>query len=428
MEDLLPPGGRVLCAVSGGVDSVCLLHWLSRQQGITLLAAHVNHQLRGEESDRDEAFVRRLCGEWGIPLTVGRGDVAAFTKEKGLSLEEGARRLRYDFLYRTAEETGCCCIAVAHNADDNAETVLLNLIRGTGLKGLGGISPVQGRVIRPLLPCPRRDIEAYLEEHHLPHVEDSTNADVHYTRNKLRHQVIPLLSEINPRAVEHINAAAARLAEADQCLEQEAGCCAADLATGPGWASLPWDSLSRVAPPLRPRMVLLLLDRIGVGRKDFGAIHLEAVLRLEEGRSIDLPHQITACRRDGRLFLERRACPLPRLRLEMGRPLRWGSYTLTLLEHPAGRGLLIPAGGTITVAPCPAQARLTLSGANGPRTLKRLCRDRNIPPQRRDRLPALYADGCLAAVWPLGSAEAALSQRDAQWGIQIQGTEKDDET
>ena len=148
LQDLLPPGSRVLCAVSGGADSMCLLHLLSQRKDLSLVAAHFNHQLRGEESDRDEAFVREVCGEWRIPLTVGRGDVNAFAMREKLSLEEAGRTLRYAFLSQAAEMEGCDLIATAHNADDNAETMLLSLIRGTGLTGLTGIPPPAGE------PCP----------------------------------------------------------------------------------------------------------------------------------------------------------------------------------------------------------------------------------------------------------------------------------
>ncbi|MDE6107466.1 MAG: tRNA lysidine(34) synthetase TilS, partial [Oscillospiraceae bacterium] len=178
---MFPPGCKVLCAVSGGADSVCLLHWLSQQKDISLMAAHFNHQLRGEESDRDQQFVRELCEKWHILLTVGQGDVASHAKKQGLSIEEAARNLRYAFLRETAEKNGCDFIATAHNADDNLETLLLNLTRGAGLQGLTGISPQQGVLVRPLLTTTRKEIEAYLRSYSLSHVEDGTNTDETYS-------------------------------------------------------------------------------------------------------------------------------------------------------------------------------------------------------------------------------------------------------
>ena len=200
--DMLPRGGKVLCALSGGSDSMCLLHLLSamaEEGGFTLCAAHYNHHLRGAESDGDAAFVARWCEEHHIPYALGEGDVAAEAAKRNQGLEETARQLRYAFLTETAEALGCSRIATAHNADDNLETLLLHLTRGAGLHGLAGIPPRRGELVRPLLTTPRADIEAYLEAHHIPHVEDSTNTDTKYARNKLRSQVIPVLRELNPK-------------------------------------------------------------------------------------------------------------------------------------------------------------------------------------------------------------------------------------
>lgn len=174
---MLPPGSRVLCAVSGGADSMCLLHllWSGRGGlGIEVAAAHYEHGLRGEESQRDAEFVERFCREREIACLVEHGDAADYGRKKHLGIEEAARELRYDFLRRAAAELNCDKIATAHNADDNAETIIFNLCRGGGL-GLGGIPPVRGNIIRPLLGCTRAEIEEYLRENSIPHVEDSSN-------------------------------------------------------------------------------------------------------------------------------------------------------------------------------------------------------------------------------------------------------------
>ena len=192
----LSPGSALVCAVSGGADSVALLHCLralSEELGFSLTAAHFNHCLRGEESDGDEAFVRDLCGKWGIPLTVGRGDAAKRARETGESLEEAARALRHGFL---SAQPGL--IATAHNADDQVETVLINLLRGTGLKGLCGMEPQSGRIVRPLLTVTRVEILAYLQENGLSWREDSSNFEDDALRNRLRHHVIPLFRQENP--------------------------------------------------------------------------------------------------------------------------------------------------------------------------------------------------------------------------------------
>ena len=161
---VLPRAGqRVLCAVSGGLDSMCLLHMLEawcEERGGQAAAAHFNHRLRGAAADRDEEFVRETCARWGIPLSVGREDVGEYAKREGLSTEEAARNLRYAFLRRTAAERECERLYTAHHAGDNAETVLLNLIRGTGLTGLTGMDWERDGLCRPLLCVTREELEA----------------------------------------------------------------------------------------------------------------------------------------------------------------------------------------------------------------------------------------------------------------------------
>ncbi len=416
----VPPrrGERVLCAVSGGLDSMCLLHMLDawcRERGGQLTAAHFNHRLRGAAADRDEAFVREICGQWDIPLAVGRKDVREHAKREGLSLEEAARSLRYAFLRRAAAEAGCRRIYTAHHACDNAETVLLNLIRGTGLSGLTGMDWQRENLCRPLLGATREELEDYAARWSVPHIEDETNLDPDAAaRNLLRLQVMPLLEELNPRAVEHICAAARRLREADRSLEADAAERTAHVEVRDGRVTLSVDELAHATEAVRLRMLLRLFDLLGVGRKDIGAAHLNAILDLtrrtawgKEGR-LSLPHNVTAryCRRW--LILETRPQCLTEVQLVPGRPLKWGDYTLTLLDRGEGEGVAFswqgrPGGSpVVTVGPCPPGERLTLPGSRGSRSVKRLCLDRGISLAERDRLPAVYVNGALAAVWRLG--------------------------
>lgn len=200
---MLQKGDSVLICVSGGADSMCLLHIMhsiSTELGIEVSAAHYNHNLRGMESDGDEEFVVRYCKNLCIPLYIGSGDVLENAKASGRGIEETARQMRYDFFYKTAEELGICRIATAHNADDNLETVLLRIGRGTGLLGLCGIPPVRGKIIRPLLSLTRASIDEYLTDNSIPHREDSSNLSDDYSRNRIRHHVIPVLKKINPEA------------------------------------------------------------------------------------------------------------------------------------------------------------------------------------------------------------------------------------
>lgn len=194
---MLKGGECVTAALSGGADSVCLLlvlNALKDKYSLKLDAVHVNHCIRGSEADRDEQFCRKLCDRLGVELTVKRIDVPAIAAEKKQSLEEAARNVRYSVF---AEHSAAGLTATAHTASDNAETVLLNLARGTGLKGMCGIPPVRDNIIRPLIDVTRQDVENYLKETGQDFVTDSTNLDNDYTRNRIRHNIIPEILRIN---------------------------------------------------------------------------------------------------------------------------------------------------------------------------------------------------------------------------------------
>ena len=411
----LDPARPVLAAVSGGLDSMCLLHFL-RAQGYTVSCAHFDHQLRGAASARDAQFVRGWCAENGIPFYEGSGDVRAHARKAGQSIEEAARSLRYAFLRETAAQLGAQ-LALAHQLDDNAETVLLNLIRGTDLRGLSGMRPAQDGLFRPLLLLTRAELAAYAERNGVPHVEDRTNADPDAAaRNYLRLEILPRLQTLNPRACEHIAAAARSLAALDDAVEQEAGALMRLASVRSGSVSLPRGVFLTAGGAVQARTVLHMADVLGLGRRDIGRKQLNAVLALAQKsggaeRSVSLPRGARVlCAGDTLSMLLPPVAPEPAVLLPHV-PLRFGAFTLTLLDAPDGAGFCLRAlrpEETLTAAPCSAGAYLTLAGATGARSVKRLCIDRHIPPSARDTLPALYVNGQLAAVWPLG-ADAAFS-------------------
>ncbi|MDD3253629.1 MAG: tRNA lysidine(34) synthetase TilS [Lachnospiraceae bacterium] len=236
--DMLRLGDRVIAAVSGGADSVCLLsvlHALAPELSVSLRVVHVHHGLRGAEADRDEAYVKELCERLAVPFTGIHRDVSGYAKAHNLSTEEAGRILRYEALEAEAERWEAeevaggqqprpVWIAVAHHQEDNAETILHHLLRGSGLRGLSGIRAVQGRRIRPLLDVSREEILAYLKEQNISWCEDSTNQSEDYTRNRIRTQILPVLKEqVNTRAEENILRAGRIFAQADAYLEAQAG-------------------------------------------------------------------------------------------------------------------------------------------------------------------------------------------------------------
>jgi tRNA(Ile)-lysidine synthase len=206
-NDMITRGDTVLACVSGGTDSMALLMMLTQMSGtlgFTLEAIHYNHHLRGDESERDERFVRDKCEEYEIALHVGGGDVREAARRNKTGIEETARNMRYAFFYETAAKIGAQRIATAHNADDNLETVIMSLTRGAGTRGMSGIPPVRDKLIRPLLCLTRAEIEEYNAENNVTHIEDSSNDSDEFVRNRLRHSVIPVLREMNPRVSERV--------------------------------------------------------------------------------------------------------------------------------------------------------------------------------------------------------------------------------
>ena len=279
--DMLPRGSKVLCAVSGGADSICLLHLLhslSAEGGFQVAAAHYHHGMRGEAADADAAFVEHFCKERNIPCVVERGDVYGEAARRGLGVEETGRELRYEFLRRTAEQLGCDRIATAHNADDNLETLLLHLTRGAGLHGLAGIPPRRGDLVRPLLTTPRADIEAYLEEHHLAHVEDCTNTDERYARNRLRRQVIPVLRELNPRLTEHSVETMGYLRADNDYLNAQAAMACSHARWAEDDLVIEAHYIAELPAAIAPRAARRLLEMTGDGNTDCSAAHLKAVV------------------------------------------------------------------------------------------------------------------------------------------------------
>ena len=220
-NQLICPGDGVVVGLSGGPDSVFLLyalHTLQPRMDFTLRAVHVHHGIRGAEADRDEMFSEKLCAKLDIPFQAVHVAAPAYATQHGLSLEEAARILRYEALEAARQQltqAPAAWIAVAHHLDDQAETVLHNLVRGAGLRGLAGMENRRNHVIRPLLSIKREDILKWLKQNDIPYVTDSTNADPHYTRNRIRSTVLPELREINPEASAHIAHSAALLREAD---------------------------------------------------------------------------------------------------------------------------------------------------------------------------------------------------------------------
>ena len=308
-QGMITQGDAVIVALSGGADSVCLLTVLKQlaTPEFLLRAVHVHHGIRGAEADRDEAFAQKLCESLSVPLCVAYCHVPAYAAEHGLSEEEAGRILRYQVLEKEAGKWeqelpagSRVKIALAHHRDDNAETILHHLLRGSGLTGLAGIRPVQGRRIRPLLCVGREEIRAYLEAGHISWCEDSTNQSPDYTRNRIRSQVLPLLkTAVNEQAEEHILQAGQIIGQADAYLRQQAEEIWQEAVCGreEDLAAIPLTAFARQPEILKTYLIRHMLDQLHPGWKDIGSRHFTAIAELAGkpvGSRLDLPGGLMA--------------------------------------------------------------------------------------------------------------------------------------
>lgn len=312
----VPAGSRILAAVSGGADSVCLMLSL-RQLGYDVCAVHVEHGIRGEESLEDCAFVRKLCEEQGIALTVVPVNAPSAAQGFSLSLEEAARLVRWKALMETSDRLGIRVIATAHHRTDQAETVLWNLIRGSSLTGLGGIRAVRqedGRlIIRPMIDCERGQIEDYLRQRKVSWQTDSTNADTRLTRNAIRRKVLPLLEELNPQSVLHITQAASDLQQAEDWLSEQTESTFRDVIRKNGDGkerdlTADRNALRQCPDFLRARVLRRMIAQCEGGEKDIARAHVAALEKLVDGPNggqASLPDHLTAFSEEGILRLTR---------------------------------------------------------------------------------------------------------------------------
>jgi tRNA(Ile)-lysidine synthase len=295
---LLERGDRVVVAVSGGPDSMALLHGLgllAREEGWRLHAAHLHHGLRGAEADADLDLVRARCHEAGVPLSV---EVLAADRIRGAGMEAEGRRLRYAFLHRVAGQIGATRIATGHTRDDQAETVLLRLLRGSGPRGLTGIRPKRrDGVVRPLILTSRSEVLRFLERAGIAYREDRSNADPAFLRNRVRHELLPLLRDLSPRIIEHLASLAEILGADEAFLDREATRVAAPwlpaVGTGEAEARLPdREALAKLPEALRSRVLLRLLVEAGVPREGISAAIARITEHLAPGSppgGLDLP-------------------------------------------------------------------------------------------------------------------------------------------
>ena len=450
-------GALLIAAVSGGPDSLAMLYALARLRApldLSLHVAHLDHRLRGDESTADARFVEETCRGLGIPVTVEETDVAAHRRSKGLSLEEAARDLRYDFLSTLSEQHGARGIALGHTADDQAETVLMNILRGTGLTGLRGMDSTAERVfndrrvtvLRPLLGVSREEAAAYCRALGLSPREDRSNRSVDIRRNRVRLELIPLLEEYNPsikEALRRLSESASRDldyldAQVDSLWERVA-------LVSDGYLTLDRRGVSALAPGLQGHLLRRALLSVKGDLKDIGQDHVDAIVRLlggPSGKALDLPGGVRVSTTYEEAIITSAdvdPCPLPPLdgQTSLNVPgvtvMEGWRVTADMVDsHKAvdfdeepdtsAPSVVLDAtslGLALCVRPWQAGDRFQPLGMSGTKKLQDFFVDARVPHEWRDRVPLLVSSKGIAWVVGWRIAEWARVKDDTSGALEV---------
>ena len=431
---MLKAEDMVVAGVSGGADSIAMLHILKSLQkeiGFSMEVVHVHHGIRGQEADRDEQFVGKICRDWGVPFRSRHYPVPELSEKWKLGEEETGRivrkqafqeeKKRLGFSGEQSEKNGQFRIALAHNRNDLAETMLHHLARGTGIRGLSGIQAVNGEIIRPVLCLERKEIVNYLKERGIPYITDSSNLSDDYTRNRIRNHILPAMEQkINAKAVEHMAETARVLAEADSYLQKKGRELLASCRKENGY--LLDEKFFAQDPILQEYAVMEAFEILAGKRKDFTSLHVDQVLSLqkkENGRYINLPESLRVIRQYGGVCLKNNSASDRENAASTEKKVLAGLREMSM-ELPVPGTLESPFGvfeskifsykkqkieekkytkwfdyDKIKDSPCVRTRRqgdyLTVNSEGGKKKLNRIFIDEKIPAEMRDRIPVVAA-------------------------------------
>lgn len=401
--NMLNFGDTVVVGLSGGADSVCLLSILcalKEEYALNIIAAHINHGIRGDEAQRDEQFCIDYCCSLGVKLEILHADIPAISRQRKQSLEQCGREVRYDFFKSLSGEKGK--IATAHNLNDNAETVLLNITRGSGTKGLCGIPAVRENIIRPLIETDRQTIENYCKQNNLSFVTDSTNLSNDYSRNKIRNLVLPVLNEINPSVLQAFSRLISTSAQEEKLLDSMSrdaflSCLEHD--------KLNISKLDSFDEAIKKRAVIQFIRRFTDA--DVSCVNVESVLSLcENGKSVDVAGNITLRRRCGFLeYADNTVCDEWSVNFKkndsvvtfLSGYVKIDTYDTKDLQN-LNKDLLAnlidcdKINNTLELRSRRSGDSFTFSNRNVTKSLKKLFNEEKIPPEKRNDI-CIIADG-----------------------------------
>ncbi len=406
-------GTTVTVALSGGADSVALLYALSRLKenlNFTLKAAHLNHLIRGDEAFRDEEFVKKLCVELNIPLFCERIAVPIFAKDNNLSLEAAARRVRYDFLSRISEGV----IATAHTASDNLETVILNLTRGTAIDGLCGIPVKRDYIVRPIISATRNDVEDYCKKHGLSFVTDSTNLVDDYTRNKIRHQVIPVLREINPRVESGVLRTSSCLKQISDMLKAEAEAYINEFFADNKLCVKNFNTLN---PEIAKRVITLFINRID-GEISLESKHIESIYNIcLTGGKVSIPKmKHCQCEKDI-LQLDTEGENTAKKEFQVKISKKIGKINNLLLNNSLDCDKIV---GKLVVRTRQSGDSIRLANRGCTKSLTKLYNECAVPLYLRDTLPVIADDKGVIWIYTIGTAQRCAVSKNTKDVFEIE--------
>ncbi len=393
-HDMLKFGNRITVALSGGADSITLLHILlslKDELRLDISATHYNHNIRGDEALRDQQFVEDLCEKWGVKLFVGSGNVLDYAKQQSISVELAARELRYAYF----ETLDTDCIATAHTLSDNVETVLLNFVRGTGISGLCGIPPVRDKFIRPIINVTRRQVEEYCREYNLSYITDSTNLQDDYTRNNIRHNIIPLLKNINPSLENTVYRTINALSEDATALEN----IALDKYVVED-NKLDVTDFPNLDASICKRIIKIFYNQICNDNLDYN--HINSIYKITlSGGKCSIPYCRSAVCKDNRLYIEDndKKSILPEFDVEISVSdnsfyKNTSNVNSLLLKNSFDCDKIV---GKLCIRTRESGDKIRLARKNGTKTLKKLYTEYKIPIEIRDTLPVICDD--IGVVW-----------------------------